>query len=131
MILEVVGFLSNALLLKKDLHKEESTVVRNLKGEGQMALTSGFGTFDSTGYKFEHPDFMTLQPGNSVRLNLDAESDQISIEHNGSEIGFVSEAYYRFNELKEKLIANNQIKVTCIRKDLNVSGTVSFAFEIR
>ena len=131
MILEVAGFLSNALLLKKDLHKEDATVVRNLKEERQMALISGFGTFSLTEFNLEQPDFMLLQPGESVELYLDTESDRISIELNNNKIGYVSETYYRLNELKEALKANKEIDAKCIRKDVAVSEEVSFSYEIK
>tara|TARA_R110001592_G_scaffold139837_2_gene360262 strand:- start:295 stop:729 length:435 start_codon:yes stop_codon:yes gene_type:complete len=131
MILEVAGFLSNALLLDKDLHKEEATVVRNLNEEGQMALASGFGTFDLAEFEIEESSFKQLGTGNSVILKLENESPQISIEYNGKEIGFVSETYYRLNELKEALKANKEIDAKCIRKDLVVSGAVSFSYEIK
>ncbi|WP_339697572.1 hypothetical protein [uncultured Roseivirga sp.] len=130
MILEVAGFLSNALLLKKDLHKEDATAVRNLKEERQMALISGFGTFSLTEFNLEQPNFMLLQPGESVELYLDTESDRISIELNNNKIGYVSETYYRLNELKEALKANKEIDAKCIRKDVAVSEEVSFSYEI-
>ena len=131
MILEVAGFLSNALLLDKDLHKEEATVVRNLNEEGQMALASGFGTFDLAEFEIEESSFKQLGTGNSVILKLENGSHQISIEHNGKTIGIVSETYYRLNELKEALKANKEIDAKCIRKDLVVSGAVSFSYEIK
>tara|TARA_A100000171_G_C2140059_1_gene154404 strand:- start:4810 stop:5205 length:396 start_codon:yes stop_codon:yes gene_type:complete len=131
MILEVAGFLSNALLLKKDLHKEDVTTIRNLKEERQTALTSGFGTFSLTEFNLEQPDFMLLQPGESVELYLDTESDRISIELNNNKIGYVSETYYRLNELKEALKANKEIDAKCIRKDVAVSEEVSFSYEIK
>ena len=130
MILEVAGFLSNALLLKKDLHKEDATAVRNLKEERQMALISGFGTFSLTEFNLEQPNFMLLQPGESVELYLDTESDRISIELNNNKIGYVSETYYRLNELKEALKVNKEIDAKCIRKDVAVSEEVSFSYEI-
>jgi len=131
MILEVASFLSNAMLIEKDLHKEEATVVRNLNKEGQMVLASGFGAFDLAEFSLKHPDFISLQTGESVKLHLGAESNQISVELNGNKIGVISETYYRLNELKEALRANKEIETKCIRKDLDVSGTVSFSFEIK
>ncbi|WP_323756620.1 hypothetical protein [Roseivirga sp.] len=131
MILEVAGFLSNALLLQKDLQKEEATVVRNLNEEGQMTLASGFGTFDLAEFEKDQSDFKQLETGNLVNLKLNAGSNQISIVHNGKAIGIVSETYYRLNELKEALKANMKIDTKCIRKDLAVSGMVSFSYEIK
>ncbi|KYG74414.1 hypothetical protein EV198_1124 [Roseivirga ehrenbergii] len=131
MILEVAGFLSNAFLLDKDLHKEESTVVRNLNKERQLALASGFGTFNLAEIKTQRSNFRQLTTGDSVKLKLHSEFDQISVEYNGKEIGIVSESYYRLSELKGALEAGNDIDVKCIRKDLVVAGTVSFSFEVK
>ncbi|KYG75442.1 hypothetical protein [Roseivirga echinicomitans] len=131
MILEVAGFLSNALLLDKDLHKEAAAVVRNLNEEGQMALASGFGTFDLAEFETEESGFKQLETGDSVKLHFGPASGQISVEHNGKGVGIVSEDYYRLNELKEAIKATKNIDAKCIRKDLVVSGAVSFSYEIK
>ena len=131
MILEVAGFLSNAFLLDKDLHKEDITVVRNLNKERQLALASSYGTFNLAEIKPQQSDFRQLTAGDSVKLKLNSEFGQISVECNGKEIGIISESYYRLNELKEALRLNKNIDVKCIRKDLVVSGAVSFSYEIK
>ncbi|WP_421976388.1 hypothetical protein [Roseivirga seohaensis] len=131
MILEVAGFLSNALLLDKDLHKEDSIVVRNLNKEKQLALASSYGTFNLAEIKIQQSGFGQLTTGDSVKLKLHSEFDHILVEFNRKEIGIISESYYRLNELKEALRLNKNIDVKCIRKDLLVTGIVSFSYEIK
>ncbi len=131
MILEVAGFLSNALLLDKDLHKEDSIVVRNLNKEKQLALASSYGTFNLAEIKIQQSGFGQLTTGDSVKLKLHSKFDHILVEFNRKEIGIISESYYRLNELKEALRLNKNIDVKCIRKDLLVTGIVSFSYEIK
>ncbi|MGW8123436.1 hypothetical protein ACV07N_12320 [Roseivirga echinicomitans] len=130
MILDAAGFLANAILLEKDLHKEENTSERDIQKEREIVLNSAFGTFDLNGFETSQLEFNELQTGSVVDLKLDAASNQILVELGGAKIGYVSSSYYRKDELKLMLKANKRIQVKCIRKDLTTAIKVSFLFEI-